>query len=145
MINPLDIIRKYYMLDSLAGQSLLIHSQLVRDKAQSLAIRHPEMDLDIPFIQEAAMLHDIGILFRRTSLHLPRLPRCRSATHGRSSAPCPCMRTTYRGWYITRNDQKESFTFTSTGHASCHSRRKTNCFCRQVLFEDQFNAGKETR
>ena len=84
-------------------------------------------------------------LFRRTSLHLPRLPRCRSATHGRSSAPCPCMRTTYRGWYITRNDQKESFTFTSTGHASCHSRRKTNCFCRQVLFEDQFNAGKETR
>ena len=61
MINPLDIIRKYYMLDSLAGQSLLIHSQLVRDKAQSLAIRHPEMDLDIPFIQEAAMLHDIGI------------------------------------------------------------------------------------
>ena len=59
MINPLDIIRKYYTLDSLAGQSLLIHSQLVRDKAQSLAIRHPEMDLDIPFIQEAAMLHDI--------------------------------------------------------------------------------------
>ena len=54
MINPLDIIRKYYTLDSLAGQSLLIHSQLVRDKAQSLAIRHPEMDLDIPFIQEAA-------------------------------------------------------------------------------------------
>lgn len=50
MINPLDIIRKYYTLDSLAGQSLLIHSQLVRDKAQSLAIRHPEMDLDIPFI-----------------------------------------------------------------------------------------------
>ena len=61
MINPLDIIRKYYTLDSLAGQSLLIHSQLVRDKAQALAIRHPEMDLDIPFIQEAAMLHDIGI------------------------------------------------------------------------------------
>ena len=33
----------------------------VLDKAQSLAIRHPEMDLDIPFNQEAAMLHDIGI------------------------------------------------------------------------------------
>ena len=65
MINPLDIIRKYYMLDSLAGQSLLIHSQLVRDKAQSLAIRHPEMDLDIPFIQEAAMLHDIGIFLTK--------------------------------------------------------------------------------
>ena len=65
MINPLDIIRKYYTLDSLAGQSLLIHSQLVRDKAQSLSIRHPEMDLDIPFIQEAAMLHDIGIFLTK--------------------------------------------------------------------------------
>ena len=65
MINPLDIIRKYYTLDSLAGQSLLIHSQLVRDKAQALAIRHPEMDLDIPFIQEAAMLHDIGIFLTK--------------------------------------------------------------------------------
>ena len=54
MINPLDIIRKYYTLDSLAGQSLLIHSQLVTDKAMSLAIKHPEMDLDIPFIKEAA-------------------------------------------------------------------------------------------
>jgi len=61
MINPLDIIRKYYTLDSLAGQSLFIHSQLVTDKAMSLAIKHPEMELDIPFIKEAAMLHDIGI------------------------------------------------------------------------------------
>lgn len=61
MIQPLDIIRKYYKLDSLAGQSLLIHSQLVMDKALTIAMRHPEMDLDIPFIKEAAMLHDIGI------------------------------------------------------------------------------------
>lgn len=61
MIQPLDIIRKYYTLDSLAGQSLLIHSQLVRDKALSIAMRHSEMDLDITFIKEAAMLHDIGI------------------------------------------------------------------------------------
>ena len=152
MINPLDIIRKYYTLDSLAGQSLLIHSQLVRDKAQSLAIRHPEMDLDIPFIQEAAMLHDIGIFLTKAP-DIGCFGEHPYICHGylgadllrRSSAPCPCMRTTYRGWYITRNDQKESFTFTSTGHASCHSRRKTNCFCRQVLFEDQFNAGKETR
>ena len=61
MIQPLDIIRKYYTLDSLAGQSLLIHSQLVRDKALAIAMRHAEMDLDISFIKEAAMLHDIGI------------------------------------------------------------------------------------
>ena len=98
MINPLDIIRKYYTLDSLAGQSLLIHSQLVRDKAQSLAIRHPEMDLDIPFIQEAAPRHrDFSHegpghrLFRRTSLHLPRLSGSRSTPRGRPSPPCSSM------------------------------------------------------
>jgi uncharacterized protein len=34
----------------------------VRDKALELARRHPELGLDLEFITEAAMLHDIGIL-----------------------------------------------------------------------------------
>lgn len=65
MIHPLDIIREYYALDSQAGQCLYIHSQLVTDKALAIAIRHPEMNLDIPFIKEAAMLHDIGIFLTK--------------------------------------------------------------------------------
>ena len=154
MINPLDIIRKYYMLDSLAGQSLLIHSQLVRDKAQSLAIRHPEMDLDIPFIQEAAMLHDIGIFLTKAPdigcfgehpyICHGYLGADLLRTEGLPRHALVCERHTGAGISLEMI-KKESFTFTSTGHASCHSRRKTNCFCRQVLFEDQFNAGKETR
>jgi uncharacterized protein len=38
------------------------HSEAVRDKALALANRHPELELDLDFIAEAAMLHDIGIL-----------------------------------------------------------------------------------
>ncbi len=61
MIQPLDIIYKYYSPDSVAGHALLIHSQLVRDKALALVEKHPELNIDLPFVLEAAMLHDIGI------------------------------------------------------------------------------------
>lgn len=40
---------------------LITHSCLVAEKAMSIAKKHPEMVLDFDFIQEAAMLHDIGI------------------------------------------------------------------------------------
>ena len=40
---------------------LLVHSRSVTDKALALAKKHPELDLDLNFIEEAAMLHDIGI------------------------------------------------------------------------------------
>ena len=38
-----------------------MHSRSVTDKALALAKKHPELDLDLTFIEEAAMLHDIGI------------------------------------------------------------------------------------
>ena len=37
------------------------HAQSVADKAVELAERHPELNLDVSFLREAAMLHDIGI------------------------------------------------------------------------------------
>ncbi len=60
-MNPLDIISKYYPADSDVYHILVTHSRSVADKAVSIARQHPEMNLDIPFIEEAAMLHDIGI------------------------------------------------------------------------------------
>lgn len=60
-MNPLDIISKYYPAESDAYRILVTHSRSVADKAVALARLHPEMELDIPFIEEAAMLHDIGI------------------------------------------------------------------------------------
>lgn len=58
---PIDIIKKYYEEESILYKILLDHSFSVADKALSIAKMHPEMNLDIAFIYEAAMLHDIGI------------------------------------------------------------------------------------
>lgn len=60
-MTPLDIISTYYPVTSDAWSILVTHSRSVADKAVALARLHPEMNLDIPFIEEAAMLHDIGI------------------------------------------------------------------------------------
>ena len=40
---------------------LLTHSRSVADKALQIAGRHPELGLDLDFLYEGAMLHDIGI------------------------------------------------------------------------------------
>ena len=59
-MNPLEIIQKYYPVESDAYKILVEHSRCVADKAISIAQAHPEMQLDLQFIEEAAMLHDIG-------------------------------------------------------------------------------------
>ena len=61
-INPIDIIEKYYPLNSLAYRVLMTHSRRVADKALAIVDRLPELAADRRFIEEAAMLHDIGIV-----------------------------------------------------------------------------------
>ena len=39
----------------------MVHSRSVADKAIALANAHPELKIDKRFVEEAAMLHDIGI------------------------------------------------------------------------------------
>ena len=41
----------------------MIHSRQVADRALRIVDRHPEWQADRQFIEEAAMLHDIGIIF----------------------------------------------------------------------------------
>lgn len=60
-MNPLEIIQKYYAEDSEAYRILVNHSRSVADKALEIGRMHPEMNLDLKFVEEAAMLHDIGI------------------------------------------------------------------------------------
>ncbi len=63
-MEPLDyqtIIDKYYPQDTILRDILIIHSQSVARKALQIAVSHPELNLDLRFIEEAAMLHDIGI------------------------------------------------------------------------------------
>ena len=61
MINPLEIIEKYYPKGSNLNYILVKHSKQVMNKALEIADCHPELELDRQFIAEAAMLHDIGI------------------------------------------------------------------------------------
>lgn len=60
-MNPLALIDKYYPENNELKHILLTHSRSVADKALALARLHPELNLDLQFIEEAAMLHDIGI------------------------------------------------------------------------------------
>jgi uncharacterized protein len=62
-MDPVNIISKYYAVDSLSFRVLLLHSQAVARKATMIATRLKLTDLEITFIQEAALLHDIGILY----------------------------------------------------------------------------------
>ena len=56
------IIDKYYSSDDELRHILLTHSRQVADRALSIARRHPELGADCAFIEESAMLHDIGIV-----------------------------------------------------------------------------------
>ncbi|MDR1121814.1 MAG: HDIG domain-containing protein [Dysgonamonadaceae bacterium] len=60
-MDPLDIIQKYYATDSRLYNILLYHSLSVAEKAMTIALNHPEMQPDLIFIRDAAILHDIGI------------------------------------------------------------------------------------
>ena len=60
-MTPLQLIEKYYPTNTEAYHILLTHSRSVADKALAIAKMHPEWDIDLAFVEEAAMLHDIGI------------------------------------------------------------------------------------
>lgn len=55
------IIDKYYPEDNALRHILLVHSRAVTARALRICDRHPELGLDRRFVEEAAMLHDIGI------------------------------------------------------------------------------------
>ena len=55
------IIDKYYPLDNELKNIYMLHARKVTDFALEMARNHPELDMDLQFIEEAAMLHDLGI------------------------------------------------------------------------------------
>ncbi len=67
-MQPLEIIDKYCKEEKLK-YILLTHSRSVADKALDIVRRHPELEVDAQFIEEAALLHDIGIV----SVNAPRI------------------------------------------------------------------------
>ncbi len=51
----------YYTPGTLLHESVWRHSSLVAEKAMQLAQAHPELAMDLEFVYEAALLHDIGV------------------------------------------------------------------------------------
>lgn len=60
-MDPIAIIEKYYKPTSEVHKILMSHSLDVTDMALRIAARRSDLNLDVQFIEEAAMLHDIGI------------------------------------------------------------------------------------
>ncbi len=60
-MNPLQVIEKFYPPGSKTHTILINHSRQVAKKSLEIArnLAHPDLDLD--FIEQAALLHDIGI------------------------------------------------------------------------------------
>ena len=60
-MNYQAIIDKYYPEENELKHILMVHSRKVADKALAIVDNHPELHADRQFVEEAAMLHDIGI------------------------------------------------------------------------------------
>lgn len=61
MVNWEGIIDKYYSDNRELRDLLILHSRSVARKALEIASRYPMEGFDLEFIQQASMLHDIGI------------------------------------------------------------------------------------
>ena len=60
-MDYISIINKYYPNDDELRQLLLKHSRQVADRCMQIVRKHKELSVDVQFLEEAAMLHDIGI------------------------------------------------------------------------------------
>jgi uncharacterized protein len=63
IMDPLSIINNYFEPGSTAFNILIEHSSMVMAKALAVAENVRHLSPDLTFIREAAMLHDIGIVF----------------------------------------------------------------------------------
>jgi uncharacterized protein len=68
-MNPIELLSEFYAPDSQAFDILVRHSRQVAGKALRAAEKVAHLNPDTLFIEQAAMLHDIGIFLTRT----PRL------------------------------------------------------------------------
>lgn len=62
-MNPLDVIARYYDRRSKAFEILVEHGQQVAQKALRAAANVADLQPNFEFIKNAAMLHDVGILY----------------------------------------------------------------------------------
>jgi uncharacterized protein len=68
-VDVIAVIEKYYQPGSQSYFFLMEHGKAVAGKALAIAERLRGLDLDLGFIEEAALLHDIGIF----NTNLPKI------------------------------------------------------------------------
>lgn len=61
MLDIYSIIARFYLPGTPQWNILVEHSKAVTDLAVDIVLKHPELNADIDFVREGAMLHDIGI------------------------------------------------------------------------------------
>lgn len=62
-MKPEELIHRYCQDNPALEEVLLWHSSDVANRALKIADKHPEFKINIQFLYEAAMLHDIGIVY----------------------------------------------------------------------------------
>ena len=60
-MNPISLLEQYFHGNDQALEIVFRHSRMVADKALAIARGAGLPDLDLRFIEEAALLHDIGV------------------------------------------------------------------------------------
>ena len=60
-IDVKGVIDRYYPIENELKNIYMIHAVKVTDMALEMARKHPELNIDLQFVEEAAMLHDLGI------------------------------------------------------------------------------------
>ncbi|MDO5523852.1 MAG: HD domain-containing protein [Bacteroidia bacterium] len=68
-MQPLQIIHTYYKPGTKLYDIYISHVTDVTNKALWVAQKHPELAIDVKFLEEAGMLHDIGI-FKTRAPHI---------------------------------------------------------------------------
>ncbi len=61
-MDAIALIDKYYAETPRLREILWEHSRKVADRCLKIAGLHPELNIDTAFVEEAALVHDIGVL-----------------------------------------------------------------------------------
>ncbi|MBQ5895536.1 MAG: HDIG domain-containing protein [Bacteroidaceae bacterium] len=76
-IDVKGIIDYYYPVENELKNIYMVHAEKVTALALEMARRHPELEIDMLFVEEAAMLHDLGIFLTDA----PRIFCCGSESY----------------------------------------------------------------
>jgi uncharacterized protein len=60
-MDVMGIINRFYPVDNELKKIYITHARKVTSLALEMAAGHPELHIDTKFVEEAAMLHDLGI------------------------------------------------------------------------------------